>query len=89
MAREGRRRAAVRAAFPGATIVRPSIVFGAEDQFVNRFARMAQLLPVLPVLRGAWRVQPVYVADLAKAIALAALDPPAMPARPTSSAGRR
>lgn len=65
----------VRAAFPGATIVRPSIAFGLEDDFVNRFARMAQRLPVLPVVRGAWRLQPVYVADLARAIALAALDP--------------
>jgi NADH dehydrogenase len=66
---------AVRAAFPGATIVRPSIAFGLEDNFVNRLARMAQLLPFLPVVRGAWKLQPVYVADLARAIALAALDP--------------
>ena len=70
---EGER--AVRAAFPAATILRPSIAFGLEDDFVNRFARMAQLLPVLPVLRGAWRLQPVHAADLGKAIALAALDP--------------
>ena len=74
-ASKGEGELAVRAAFPGATIVRPSIAFGQEDQFVNKFARMAQLLPALPVLRGAWRVQPVHVADLAKAIALAALDP--------------
>jgi len=66
---------AVRAAFPAATIVRPSIAFGQEDDFVNKFARMAQRLPVLPVLRGAWKLQPVHVADLGKAIALAALDP--------------
>jgi NADH dehydrogenase len=66
---------AVRAAFPGVTIVRPSIAFGLEDDFVNRLARMAQLLPFLPVVRGAWKLQPVYVADLARAIALAALDP--------------
>jgi uncharacterized protein YbjT (DUF2867 family) len=66
---------AVRAAFPGATIVRPSIAFGLEDDFVNRFARMAQLLPFLPVLRASWKLQPVYVADLGKAIARAALDP--------------
>jgi uncharacterized protein YbjT (DUF2867 family) len=74
-ASKGEGELAVRAAFAGATIVRPSIAFGAEDRFVNKFARMAQLLPVLPVLRGSWRVQPVHVADLAKAIALAALDP--------------
>jgi NADH dehydrogenase len=72
---KGEGEAAVRAAFPGATIVRPSIVFGLEDDFVNRFARMAQLLPFLPVIRGSWKVQPVYAADLGRAIAAAALDP--------------
>jgi NADH dehydrogenase len=46
-----------------------------EDDFVNRLARMAQLLPVLPVIRPGWRLQPVHAADLGKAIALAALDP--------------
>ena len=66
---------AVRAAFPGATIIRPSIVFGQEDDFINRFARMARLMPVLPVLRPGWKLQPVHAADLGKAIALAALDP--------------
>ena len=66
---------AVREAFGGATIVRPSIVFGPEDNFVNRFARLAQLLPVIPVIRGSWKLQPVYAADLGKAIAQAALDP--------------
>ena len=66
---------AVRAAFPKATIVRPSIVFGAEDNFVNRFAGMARLLPFVPVIRSAWRVQPVHAADLGKAIAQAALEP--------------
>jgi uncharacterized protein YbjT (DUF2867 family) len=67
--------AAVREAFPGATIIRPSVVFGAEDQFVNRFAGIASLLPVVPVVRPAARLQPVWVADVAKAIAAAALDP--------------
>ena len=70
---EGER--AVRAAFPDATIVRPSVAFGQEDDFVNKFARMAQLLPALPVIRPAWRLQPVHVADLGKAIARAALAP--------------
>ena len=46
-----------------------------EDDFINKFARMAQLLPVLPVIRGSWRLQPLHVADLGKAIALAALAP--------------
>ena len=66
---------AVRAAFPGATIVRPSIVFGPEDQFVNRFASLARLLPFIPVIRGRWKLQPVHAADLGRAIAQAALDP--------------
>jgi NADH dehydrogenase len=66
---------AVRAAFPGATIIRPSVAFGQEDDFINRLARMARLMPVLPVIRPSWKLQPVHAADLGKAIALAALDP--------------
>lgn len=76
-ASKGEGEGAVRAAFPGATILRPSIVFGLEDYFINKFARMAQLLPVLPVIRGGWRFQPLHVADLGKAIAAAALSPAA------------
>jgi uncharacterized protein YbjT (DUF2867 family) len=64
--------AAVRAAFPGATILRPSIVFGPEDNFFNRFAGMARMLPFLPVIQGATRMQPVYAGDVAEAV-LAAL----------------
>ena len=67
---------AVRAAFPEATIIRPSVVFGPEDQFTNRFASLAQW-SFLPVLRPGARFQPVYVRDLAQAIAAAALDPKA------------
>ena len=74
---KGEGEAAVRAAFPGAAILRPSIVFGPEDNFVNRFAGMARLLPVVPVIRGAWKLQPLFVADLGKAIATAALEPAA------------
>lgn len=74
---KGEGEAAVRAVFPNATIVRPSIAFGMEDDFVNRFARLAQWLPVVPVIRPSWRLQPVYAADLGRAIALAALDPAA------------
>jgi NADH dehydrogenase len=66
---------AVQAAFPRATIIRPSILFGREDSFINRFAGLARLSPVLPVMRGDARFQPVYVADVARAIAAAALDP--------------
>ena len=65
---------AVRSAFPAATIIRPSTVFGPEDDFTNRFARMAQL-PFLPVIAPNVRFQPVYVRDLGRAIAAAALDP--------------
>jgi NADH dehydrogenase len=70
--------AAVRAAFPAATILRPSIVFGPEDGFFNRFARMAMTAPALPLIGGGGtRFQPVYVLDVAEAIARAALDPAA------------
>ena len=65
---------AVRAAYPGATIIRPSLVFGAEDDLTNRFARLARF-PVVPVLAPKTRFQPVFVRDLAKAIAAAALQP--------------
>ncbi len=60
--------AAVRAAFPSAVILRPSIVFGAEDKFFNRFAQLARLLPVMPVFEGATKFQPVHVGDVADAI---------------------
>jgi NADH dehydrogenase len=64
--------AAVRAAVPGATIFRPSIMFGPEDDFFNRFAAMAQLSPVLPLVGGGrTRFQPVFVGDVAEAIARA------------------
>ncbi len=65
---------AVRSAFPGATIIRPSTVFGPEDQFTNRFASMARF-PILPVIAPNTKFQPVFVRDLGKAIAAAALDP--------------
>jgi NADH dehydrogenase len=73
--------AAVRAAFPGATIVRPSIIFGSEDAFINRFAGMIQSAPAVPILSAGTRFQPVFVADVAKAIAHAALDPEAASGR--------
>ncbi len=66
---------AVKEAFPNATIVRPSIIFGQEDNFTNRFARMARLMPAVPVLRGDFRLQPVFVGDVAHAICAAAGDP--------------
>ena len=65
---------AVRKSFPQATIIRPSVVFGPEDNFTNRFAGLARF-PILPVIAPRTRFQPVYVRDLGQAIAAAALDP--------------
>lgn len=60
--------AAVLAALPYAKILRPSVVFGPEDQFFNRFAAMARLAPALPLIGGgSTKMQPVYVGDVAKA----------------------
>jgi uncharacterized protein YbjT (DUF2867 family) len=62
--------AAVFSAVPAATIMRPSIVFGPEDQFTNRFAALARMSPMLPLIGGgATKMQPVYVGDVATAIA--------------------
>ncbi len=61
--------AAVREAFPNAVILRPSIIFGREDQFFNRFAAMARLSPVVPLIGAETRFQPVYVDDVAEAAA--------------------
>lgn len=60
--------AAVRTAFPAATILRPSIVFGREDQFINRFADMIVSLPVVPVIAPEAKFQPVFVGDVAAAV---------------------
>jgi len=66
--------AAVRAVFPQAVILRPSIVFGPEDDFFNRFGALALIVPALPLIGGGHtRFQPVYVGDVADAI-VAALD---------------
>jgi NADH dehydrogenase len=66
----------VRAAFPEATILRPSVVFGAEDNFYNNFANMATFSPALPLIGGGMtRFQPVYVMDVARAV-LVALEAP-------------
>jgi NADH dehydrogenase len=62
---------AVRDTFPEAMIVRPSIVFGPEDQFFNRFAALARLFPALPLIGAETKFQPVFVGDVAKAIVAA------------------
>ena len=69
---KGAGEAAVRDAFPEATILRPSLVFGPEDDFFNRFAEMARFLPALPLIGGGHtRFQPVFAGDVGEAIALA------------------
>ena len=69
--------AAVLAALPGAIILRPSVVFGPDDQFFNRFAGLAAMLPFMPVVAGETRFQPVYVGDVADAAMAALADPSA------------
>lgn len=64
----------VREAFRNATILRPSVLFGREDQFVNRFAGMIAGKPVVPVLRGSAKFQPAWVAEAAAAVAIALSD---------------
>jgi uncharacterized protein YbjT (DUF2867 family) len=70
--------AVVRSVVPHATILRPSIVFGPDDHFFNRFGAMAALAPVLPLVGGGkTRFQPVFVGDVAAAVAHALVDPSA------------
>lgn len=64
--------AAVLSAYPSAVILRPSIIFGNEDGFFNRFAAMTRMGPILPVVGAATRFQPVYVDDVAQAAVLGA-----------------
>jgi uncharacterized protein YbjT (DUF2867 family) len=73
---KGKAEQAVLEAFPGATILRPSLVFGLEDNFFNRFAAIARLSPIMPVIAGGSKMQPVFVADVADAV-MAALASPA------------
>ena len=67
--------AAVRSVHPQATILRPSTVFGREDQFTNRFAAMVEKAPLVPVLRPGTRFQPVFVGDVADAVVAALAHP--------------
>lgn len=62
---------AVRRAFPQAAIIRPSIIFGREDQFINRFAAMIRFAPIIPVVAPKTKFQPVYVGDVADAVVAA------------------
>ena len=66
----------VKEAFPGATILRPSIIFGLEGGFLNRLAALARVLPVLPLFgAGETKLQPVFVGDVAEAVAKALAAP--------------
>ena len=66
---------AILAAFPRATILRPSVVFGPDDAFINMFAGLIAAVPVLPVFAPEARLQPVFVDDLARAAANTLADP--------------
>jgi NADH dehydrogenase len=85
-ASKGHGEEAVRAAFPKATILRPSILFGREDAFTNRFARMLKL-PVVPVVRGGTKFQPVFVGDVAHTAVRALSDPQAFGGKTFEIAG--
>ena len=74
---KGEAELAVRSAFPDAMILRPSIIFGREDQFINRFAGLIRMLPIVPVIGAETRFQPVYVADVARAVAMVVSNPAA------------
>ena len=78
----------MREAFPDAVILRPSIIFGPEDGFFNKFAGLARFLPALPLIGGGQtRFQPVFVGDVAAAI-VAALVSDAAAAAPMNWAAR-
>lgn len=70
---KGEGEAAVLAAFPAAVILRPSVIFGTEDNFFNRFAAMSRLGPVLPLVGADTKFQPVHVDDVAQAAVKAVL----------------
>jgi NADH dehydrogenase len=72
---KARGEALVRQAFPTATVLRPSVMFGEEDKFVNLFARLIAGLPVLPVFGPEAKLQPVWVDDAAEALVNALADP--------------
>ena len=74
---KGEGEAAVRAAFPAATIIRPSLLFGQDDGLTNRFAGMIASAKLVPVIRGSTKFQPAHVGDVARAIAMAVADPKA------------
>ena len=81
--------AAVREAFASAIIMRPSLIFGPDDSYFNLMASLSRFFPVMPLIGGKSKFQPVYVGDVAQAFALAADGRGEGRAGPMSSAGRR
>jgi len=79
--------AAVLAAFPGATVLRPSILFGSDDTFLSMFGKLVSAFPVLPVFAPKGRLQPLFVDDAAAAIAAALADPAAFGGKTFEIAG--
>jgi len=77
----------VRAAFPKATVLRPSVMFGEDDRFVNMFAGLIAALPVLPVFGPDAKLQPVWIDDVAEALAVALADPAAHGGKTYEAAG--
>jgi uncharacterized protein YbjT (DUF2867 family) len=74
---KGRGEQAVRSAFPDATVLRPSALFGEDDNFINMFGRLIAALPALPVFGAGCRLQPLWVDDAAQAVTSALADPAA------------
>ena len=72
IASKSRGEAAVLAARPDAVVLRPSVIFGADDNFYNRFAGMSRMGPVMPIVGGNTRMQPVFVGDVARAAVMGA-----------------
>jgi uncharacterized protein YbjT (DUF2867 family) len=72
---KGQGEQAVLAALPSAMILRPSIIFGREDSFVNRFAGLIGMLPIVPVIGGDIKFQPIFVGDVAKVVAAVITNP--------------
>ncbi len=67
-ASKGKAEAVVRALYPDATILRPSIIFGPEDHFFNKFAALVRMTPIVPVVAGDTKFQPIFVGDVAKSV---------------------
>ena len=78
----------VRSYFPDTVIIRPSVMFGAEDNFFNKFAFMAKYLKLLPLIAAETKLQPIYVGDVAKAIVIA-LEKPALLGKTIELAGNK